>query len=151
MCVTVPNFMPIGQTVADRPYTRFSIFQDGRPSAILDLLQDYFGPPTKSIWWSFSALETILCLMCYTSVLSNSNSDSWSQCSKRGWNRSVVSIICKFICGNWITGFRVLIFPVLLLSIRIPGRPTVLHCDLRLRYSVVYRIDTSLEPVSTAN
>ena len=51
-CVSVPNFVAIGPTVAEI-WWFFSIFQDDR-GRYLGFVMCVFRTPTKGIWWSLS-------------------------------------------------------------------------------------------------
>ena len=77
ICVTVPNFVKIGQTTAH--IWRFNVFfSKWRPYAHLGFLGRLLGPPTTTTWWSLSL------------------------CKKFGWNRRSsfdnmkLSIFCPF-------------------------------------------------------
>jgi len=53
MCITLINFVQIGQTVAEKPFIRFS-----KTAAVrhLGFVVRLLGPPTRRSWWSLSAL-----------------------------------------------------------------------------------------------
>ena len=63
ICVTVPNFIKIHQTVAQ--IWRFNGFFKMWPSTVLDLLSR-LGTPTMTTWWSLS-----LCKVWLKSMLSS--------------------------------------------------------------------------------
>jgi len=60
-CIIVPNFVQIGQTIADIwPFFDISWWQ---PTAILDLLYACLDHPRSVFWWSLS-----LCKIWFESV-----------------------------------------------------------------------------------
>ena len=64
-CVIVPNFVTIGQTVAD--IWRFFDFSKMAAVHHLGFVMSMFRPPTKGIWWSLSlALARMFCVNLYS-------------------------------------------------------------------------------------
>jgi len=60
-CVSVPNFVAIGPTVAE--IWRFFDFSKMAAVRHLGFIMCVFGPPTKGIWWSLSLCKIWLASM----------------------------------------------------------------------------------------